>query len=174
MIRRTAIATLGQMGPTAQSAIPALVKLVHDKDAAVRQKAIYALTGIGQDSIPTLANLSQHKDKQVRLDAIKALSKLGPAGNTALKVFLKDKLRSLRILAAEAAGTHDGVTVLFHTKAQVNTTNIIRVATNLVSALSQSNIKKALVSVHKDHRDHSARVTHSVLLVFNVGHASRA
>ncbi len=51
--RAGAAAALGQIRPAAQSAIPALLKAVKDKDEIVRRHASYALSRIvGRESMP--------------------------------------------------------------------------------------------------------------------------
>ena len=57
------------MGPAAQDAVPELVRLLKDPDAAVRRAAAEALGQIGpaaKDAVPELVKLLKDPDKSVR------------------------------------------------------------------------------------------------------------
>jgi hypothetical protein len=129
--RREAAASLEKFGP---AAVPALVKLLKDKDIGVREAAARGLGHIGPEAnsaVPALVELLKHKNTWLRRDAIDALEKIGPgavpvfvelfrgpqrfgAANSLAKIgpaavpaltdLLKDKDGNLRALAAKTLG----------------------------------------------------------------------
>ena len=79
-IRSIAAVTLGEMGPEAKDAVPALIQLLQDQDAEgfVRGNAARALGEIGSgavDAVPVLIQALQ--DREVRGDAARTLGKIG-------------------------------------------------------------------------------------------------
>src|SRR5204863_38983 len=80
--RRHAIQVLGEIGPAAKSAIPALGGLAKDSSAWLRQAAALALGRIGDaDAVPALMRFLEDEIWCVRAEAAVALGKLGPAAN---------------------------------------------------------------------------------------------
>ena len=68
-IRANTASALGQIGPDAETAIPALTELLKDKVSLVRSSAAEALGKIGSEAritIPAVAELLKDKDDMVR------------------------------------------------------------------------------------------------------------
>jgi len=96
--RRVAVSALGQLGPDAAGAVPALAKLAADEDKGVRQALAAALGGIGAGAEgvpPVLVKLLADKEVRVRRSAAEALGRLGPpvkkAAGAALEKALADE-----------------------------------------------------------------------------------
>ena len=68
-VRSTAATVLGQYGPEAKEAVPALIAALKDKDKHVRRSAAYALARIGTDAseaIPSLREALKDPDPKLR------------------------------------------------------------------------------------------------------------
>ena len=81
-IRSIAAVTLGEIGPEAKDAIPALIQLLQDQDAEgfARANAALALGQIGErteDAMSVLIQALRDQDKYVRRDAAGALEEIG-------------------------------------------------------------------------------------------------
>jgi HEAT repeat protein len=111
-VRRSAAAALGEMGPAAAPAIPALRKALQGEGGGwwVAADAIGKIGG--PDAVPALIAALENKDDDVRLTAIKQLGKLSSAASSvveSLKKARKDDPRELnRKAAAEALKTITG------------------------------------------------------------------
>src|ERR1051326_8900528 len=72
--------TLGNIGSSDPSVVPALLEALKDSDASVRREAILALVKCGNDAseaIPILTQMREHDpDQDVRQHATKALKRL--------------------------------------------------------------------------------------------------
>src|SRR5208282_4594573 len=98
-----AIWTLGWIGPDAKAVVPAMIKLLEDKDVAVRRKAAFALGRLAGDPDKTIAALvGAFKDEndEVRQEAGTALSKFGKAAVPALIDLLKQENPKARLQAS--------------------------------------------------------------------------
>jgi HEAT repeat protein len=74
-VRAYAAKTLGEHGATAKSAVPALIKAVNDRFAAVRDSAIASLSKINLDStISALIQNLEDDDDRVRTSAARGIS----------------------------------------------------------------------------------------------------
>jgi len=107
--RWMAVVALGQMGPTAKDAVPALVEALEDQELAVRWDAAKALGRMGAAAaraVPALAAvLHEQDDAIVRQRAVVALGEIGPAARTAVPALigaLKDSGNHLDEQAGEA------------------------------------------------------------------------
>jgi HEAT repeat protein len=70
---------LGQIGPAAKEAVPALIAVLKDEDSELRASAATALGGIGpaaKEAVPALSVALKDKDKRVREIAASALRKI--------------------------------------------------------------------------------------------------
>jgi RNA polymerase sigma factor (sigma-70 family) len=111
-VRRSAAAALGEMGPAAAPAIPALRKALQGEGGGwwVAADAIGKIGG--PDAVPALIAALENKDDDVRLTAIKQLGKLSSAASSvveSLKKARKDDPRELnRKAATEALKTITG------------------------------------------------------------------
>jgi len=79
LVRQTAALALGNIGPEARAAIPALTNALNDPAWSVRRQAAIALGQIGPDAapaLPSLERLAKDKDKQVARAAIDAISRI--------------------------------------------------------------------------------------------------
>ncbi len=104
-VRATAAYLLGQMGKDAAPAAPDLVRALADEDAAVRVKAIRAVSQIGEPAVTDLTEALTHRETVVRFGAAKALGAIGkPAKSAALAltVCLNDSQPNVRAAASEA------------------------------------------------------------------------
>jgi RNA polymerase sigma factor (sigma-70 family) len=86
--RVQALDALRSLQPRADVIVPGLKKLLKEKDAPVRQRAIALLGGLGKgarDAVPDLAVALQHDPNQgLRLEIADALGSIGPAAKEAI------------------------------------------------------------------------------------------
>ncbi len=82
--RLRAARDLGRLGWLAREALPALVGVLGDEDAKVREAAAQAVGQMGVDALPALCSMLLHDDKYVRRHAVWALGRLGPHARPAL------------------------------------------------------------------------------------------
>jgi HEAT repeat protein len=105
-LRREAIENLGDMGPEASRAIPALTRVAQKDLISVRSWAIYkGLGGIGPAALSALATLV--KDRSVRSVAVVTIGNMGPRARPAVPILaeaLKDEHWWTRSMAAAALG----------------------------------------------------------------------
>jgi HEAT repeat protein len=79
LVRQNAALALGQIGPDARAAVPALGEALGDSEWAVRRQAALALGHIGvhaHPAIPALQKLSRDPDPLVRKAAQQALKQI--------------------------------------------------------------------------------------------------
>jgi HEAT repeat protein len=114
LVRRQACLALGKIGPPAQSALPALGKLVaQDKDKEVRGFAVSALGKIDAEaktSLPLLRGALKDDDKGVRLTAVATLGQASDKVDAAIPVLaegLADKEAAVRFLTLSSLQTLD-------------------------------------------------------------------
>ncbi|HMF18807.1 MAG TPA: HEAT repeat domain-containing protein, partial [Gemmataceae bacterium] len=92
-VRIDAAEDLGQIGPPAAAAVPALLKLFkQDEDTMVRIEAAKAVASIDPKNEPALAMLVEalnHKAGKVRKRAAECIGDLGPRGKPAVPALLK-------------------------------------------------------------------------------------
>jgi HEAT repeat protein len=97
---------LGEIGPAAKDAAPALADALKDPERDVRQSAAQALGNIGSGAkvaAPALITALQDKEWQVRKSAAFALGRIGsPEAEAPLKAARKDKVEAVQD-AAKAA-----------------------------------------------------------------------
>jgi len=80
-VRRMSAMALGELGPEASAAVPALCVALKDKDKDVRRQAANALGRIGdaaRAAIPPLTELLSDTDDEVRRSAADALRDIDP------------------------------------------------------------------------------------------------
>lgn len=84
-VRRSAVAALGGMGPTAKAALPALVELLRSDDSSLREAAFTALGQLGSAAEPALPALQEiARDFRDRLWQEKALEAIQQIRNALL------------------------------------------------------------------------------------------
>ena len=92
IVRRTAIACLGSIGPAAQDAVPALIPAITDfLQPQVQATAKFALGAIHAQAaiaVPALTNSLSVRGKSSRLLALSALGKFGVEAKVAVPVLL--------------------------------------------------------------------------------------
>jgi len=85
-VRKFAASALGDIGPAAKEAIPALVTVLKNgKERIVRVYAAESLGKIGPAALPALITSLKDKDNFVRVNAAVALGKIGPAAKPSHK-----------------------------------------------------------------------------------------
>jgi len=99
---------IGQIGPNARTAVPALLKLLQDNDAGLRKTTIAALGLIGPDAraaVPALARMFQESDDMTRLSIVSALIRIGDPDREAAGTLSKlaHELRGKRHVPAAMA-----------------------------------------------------------------------
>ena len=107
-VRRAAARVLGEIGPAAKTAVPALIEMVGDADAKVRYAALTALAKIGPASpevVPAIVKALQDKDQVVRSAALHSLGEIGSGGRAGEVIptivkHLKDRDWKMREAAA--------------------------------------------------------------------------
>ncbi len=112
--RCDAFRTLGDLGPVARSAAPALIEAMDHPDARVRRAAATALARIDAEpelAIPALLAGLNDEDKWVRAGSAAALGALGPEAKSsvpALTQVLTDEAPLVQIKAATSIGKIGG------------------------------------------------------------------
>jgi len=100
-VRMTVIMTLGEIGPAATSAAPALIDTLGDSSMCT--DAVRALVAIGDTAMPALVRALRHGQPTIRLGAAYVLGSLGDASVVASLVeILEDPDEGVRRAAAEA------------------------------------------------------------------------
>jgi hypothetical protein len=103
--REQAARALGQMGPAAKEAIPALLAALTEKVRLGNKAIPEALAGIGTEALPAILQAMKSADPYVRSEAIAAIRLLGPAAKDAVPVLtgaLADQNRAVQINACMA------------------------------------------------------------------------
>ena len=105
--RADAALAIGNMGPTAEAAIPVLTDLLKDRFAGISQLAMEALIKIGRPAIPALKGMLKDENKSARHYAADCLLGISPNGPEATAAFettmelLTDKDAVVRCWAAD-------------------------------------------------------------------------
>jgi HEAT repeat protein len=105
--RSRAAKNLGRLGWLAREALPALVAVLDDAEAKVREAAAQAIGLMGSEALPTLTRMLAHADKYVRRNSVWAMGRLGPLAIPALPnlcAALKDSDPRTGSGAAQALG----------------------------------------------------------------------
>ena len=101
---------LGEMGPRAKSALPALVSALQDD--TLRDSVVDALVKIGEGAVKALDAALDNANPQVRLGAALALGRIGPNARPAIRslnyVSRTDKVPAVRQAAEEALAKIQG------------------------------------------------------------------
>lgn len=87
--RLRAAKDLGRLGWLAREALPALVGVLRDDEAKVREAAAQAVGQMGPEALPALTGMLTHTDKYVRRNAVWALGRLGPVARPALSALCR-------------------------------------------------------------------------------------
>jgi len=109
-VRVAAAQVLGDLGPAARNAVPALVEALRDRDPTLRRNAAFALGKIRAKPalvVPALAGLLSDRNEEVRMYAAIALKKFGSQAVSAvpdLIAALTDRNWQVRDRAALALG----------------------------------------------------------------------
>jgi hypothetical protein len=103
--RIEAARALGEAGPKAKAAVPALVESMRDASAEVRAAASDAIAKIGDVSVPRLVESLKDGSRELRAGAAEALGKLGSSAKDAvpaLEEAAKDTSEEVRQAADRA------------------------------------------------------------------------
>jgi HEAT repeat protein len=105
-VREDVITALGRLGPKAKSAVPALVKVLNDKNEIIRRDAAFALGRIGPKAKAAVPALIEKIDEfgLVREEVIEALKNIGVAALPELIKSLKSKNKIIRRKTAVSIG----------------------------------------------------------------------
>lgn len=90
--REQAAETLGQYGPVAADAVPALAGALKDSDQRVRHEALLALERIGagaQAAVPDLKAILEKGPASMKLGAVHALTSIGPDADPATDALMR-------------------------------------------------------------------------------------
>ena len=90
--RCCAIRAVGSIGPSANGAVPALLRWATNPDAGVRCNAIFALGKIGAEPhrvVPVLMNALHDPRPDVRFNAVRALVQFGPKARLAVPALVE-------------------------------------------------------------------------------------
>ena len=85
-VRRTALHALGQLGPRAKAAVPAVLAGLHHRNWELRSAAALTLGQIGPGAKPAVGQLTAalaDMEGDVRVSAIEALGRIGPDAQAA-------------------------------------------------------------------------------------------
>lgn len=88
-VRLRAVARIGQQGPAASPAIPALMRAMYDPSGRMWYAATEALGQIGPQALPALLQVLQHRSRSVRWCAIEAIGKMGAQARSAIPALLR-------------------------------------------------------------------------------------
>jgi HEAT repeat protein len=104
--RTAALMALGELGPKAEAAIPALAGILPGVEEEERLLATLALGKIGKASLPAVEKLLDHEDETVRFYAVWTLSIIGKDAQALtprlLRMFAKDEDEEVRVKSAYA------------------------------------------------------------------------
>jgi HEAT repeat protein len=107
-VRKEIVKSLGGMGTAAAPAASAILKLLHDDNAEIRQAAALGLSKIGPEAstaLPELLKAARDRDKSVRCHAIHAIGSLGKPAMSAIpeliEILRKDEVADVRVAAIE-------------------------------------------------------------------------
>lgn len=105
LVRAGAARTIGGLAPNVPDAIPALVKCFPDREAI---RAVAEFKQAGADAVPNLIEMTRNPDAAVRRQAVRALGKIGAASLDALPDLIalatSDPEAGVREQSAEAIG----------------------------------------------------------------------
>ncbi|NQT21468.1 MAG: HEAT repeat domain-containing protein [Planctomycetes bacterium] len=138
--RRAAAGALARMGLKAQSAAPALVEVLTDKDPETARLAALALLNINNAAVEPLAEALQGDAAELRKAAARVLATIGAPAIETLTAALKAEKTEVRMLAAVAigrTGAHGGPAAKEAATALVAALRDTRNAGNAAKALSK-------------------------------------
>ena len=175
-MRAAAAQVLGDFGPAAQQAVPALVKALRDSNATLRLNAAFALGKIGARpklAVPALVDRLDDPDEGVRMYAAIALKKFGArAANAvpALVATLKDRswqVRERAALALGAVGQNQPGAVPALEEAMRDEHRFVRSSAATALASLAPHAKSARAALEQARYDPDAEVRYSAGLALN-------
>lgn len=109
-VRKKAASQVPNMGARAKEAVPALARMLEDKEEQLRQTAARALQQIGPDAKEALPALTRalNGDRAIRSTIISTMAQMGPEGKAAVPALierLEDANEQVRLSAAAALHT---------------------------------------------------------------------
>jgi HEAT repeat protein len=103
-LRLQGAALLGQVGPAAEVALPALIDLFRVPDRRVLDLAYSAVRNIGATALPILREALHHEDRGVRIGALRSFGRLGSTAEVVIPDLL-EIVRGRSDLRADAIAT---------------------------------------------------------------------
>ena len=106
--RYAAIRAVGEIGPEAKEAIPALIQTIREtrnRNKRFLVASVHALLGMGREVVPHMITLLKDDDWEIRRGAAWMLGKLGPEAEDAVPALteaLRDSNAVVRAKASEA------------------------------------------------------------------------
>jgi HEAT repeat protein len=76
IVRQRAVVALGEIGPAARTAVPALIGILKDSVNHLDEQAGEALVRIGPAAVPALIEATKDESPQVRLLAAQSLTRI--------------------------------------------------------------------------------------------------
>jgi len=175
-IRAAAARVLGDFGPAAKAAVPALVKALGDTNATLRLNATFGLGKIGarpELAVPALVGRLDDPDEEVRMYAAIALKKFGArAANAvpALVATLRDRswqVRERAALALGAVGQNQPGAIPALEEAMRDEHRFVRSSAATALALLAPHAESARVALEQARYDPDAGVRYSAGLALN-------
>jgi len=169
-LRIAAAQVLGDFGPVAGKATPALVEALSDANATLRLNAAFALGKIGAKpelAVPALAGRLDDPTEGVRMYAAIALKKFGTQAATAvpaLIAMLKDpgwQVRERAALALGAVGQNQASVVPALEKTLLDEHRFVRASAALALASIAPHAKTARAALERARYDPDAEVRYS-------------
>jgi len=159
---------LGELGPVAKSAVPALTNVVKESSVAARSEAIIALGKIGPaaaPAVPELAKLMRGYSVILKYNALQALRQIGPAAKSAIKQItplMESNNSYLKVSAAWAVATIDpenketlqqAIQILLD-GLHVSINEVQNDAALALSQIGAPAVKPLLETLKKEHKEH--------------------
>jgi HEAT repeat protein len=172
VVRAAAAQALGQIGPAAGEARPALVRALSDPDAqvgALAAKALKLLPAPAAEDIGDLRRALREQNPKVRAYALEALKGVGPAAQRALPEILqalKDRDPALRTVAAGILGTiadDEAITALAEARKDPEVTVRRSVVRSLDALRPAPGTIPALIAALDDPDEETARLAGAAL-----------
>jgi HEAT repeat protein len=183
-VRAAAAQMLGDLGPVAARAVPALVNVLADGNAVLRRNAAFAVGKIGARpdlAVPALCALLRDPNEEVRMYAAIALKKFGAQAAPAVPTLVsavKDRswqVRERAVLALGTAGRHHPEAVAALEQAMLDEHRFVRSSAATALAWLAPQASTARIALEQARYDPDAEVRYSAAVAVNqIESAARA